>query len=117
MPNLLKTARARQGVHFSLKTSYAEDDLVCCSIFSIVRVFLAFKNLHVNFKFSFAPRFFVAPKLSGPYGEKQDRSSANQITGFRGKPDRKKINISYLPFRGSVLKNIFQCGIVHIRFQ
>ena len=107
MPNLLKTVRARQGVHFSLKTSYAEDDLVCYSISSIVRVFLAFKNLYVNFKFSFAPRFLVALKLSGLYGEKQDRSSANQIAGFRGKLDRKKIKISYLPFRKSVLKIFF----------
>ena len=31
-------------------------------------------------------------RLSGPYREKLDCSSANQITGFRGKPDWEKIN-------------------------
>ena len=32
----------------------------------------------------------LAVRLSGPYREKPDRSSANQITGFSGKPDREK---------------------------
>ena len=100
-----------------LKTSYVEDNLVCFSIFSILKVFFAFENLYFDFKFPFAPRFV----FSGPversvwaqsrdrvenyistivltlcYGEKPDRSSANHIAGFTRKPDWKKINICNL---------------------
>ena len=76
-----------------LETSYLEDNLVVFIIFSIVRMSLAFKNLYLNSKFPFAPRFvqlFVAVQLSGPYGEKPDRSSTNQIARLTTKPDREK---------------------------
>ena len=76
-----------------LETSYLEDNLVVFIIFSIVRMSLAFKNLYLNSKFPFAPRFvqlFVAVRLSSPYGEKPDRSSTNQIARLTTIPDREK---------------------------
>ena len=45
----------------------------------VIYIFKPFKNL-------------LAVRLSGPYGEKLDCSSANQITGFTRKPYRKKIH-------------------------
>ena len=46
-----------------LKTSYVEDNLVCFSIFSIVKVFFAFKKLYLDFKFPFVPRFVLTQPI------------------------------------------------------
>ena len=43
-----------------LKLSYIDDNLVCFSIFNIVRVFLAFKNFELNLNFPLRHDLFLA---------------------------------------------------------
>ena len=49
-----------------LETSYLENNLVGFSILSIVRMFSAFKNLYLNSKFPFAPRFVCGGPVERP---------------------------------------------------
>ena len=48
---------SRCNVHLNLGTNSVEVILVPFTIFSIVRVFLAFKNFYSILKFRFIPRF------------------------------------------------------------
>ena len=74
-----------------LKTGYVEDNFVGFSISSIVKVFLLLKTFISILNFPSLLDLFLAVRLSGPYGEKPDRLSGNQIAGFTRKLDRKKI--------------------------
>ena len=92
-------------VDFLLETNSAEVNLFYFSIFSIFRMFLAFKNFYLILKFRFAPRF-VLKNIT--FGQRLPRSRyrkippaavANQIAGKARIPsahEQKKIMLYYL---------------------
>ena len=93
---------------FSLKTIKLQAMRLChfnflLKTFSNQNYFICTRNsnLHTRdlkqsiFKYNNSYGKRLAVQLSGPYKEKPDRSSANQITRFGGKPGREKIIMKY----------------------
>ena len=82
--------------HCMLKTFNVEDNLLYFSIFSFVKVFLAYKNLYLDFKSPFASRFVCGGPVEWSVWGKQNRSSANQIAGFTRTPNRRNYLLVYI---------------------
>ena len=82
--NSFSSLFSRCNVHLKLGTNSVEVILVYFTIFSIVRVFLAFKNFYSTLKFRFTPRFVVIKYLLWTvvrFRKIPPATAANQIAG------------------------------------
>ena len=80
---------SRCNVHLKLRTNSVEVILVHSTIFSVVRVFLSFKNFYSILKFRFTPRFVVEKHHFWTvvrYRKIPPAAAANQIAEKAGIP-------------------------------